>query len=196
MEGKTPINFYRALWHSMTGAVVFVIVYFGYGAPRHADVWLLSIALFLLALIDVVRFTTRKGDELFWRHLGFLAGDREKKGPTTSLYYAFSLLICAILYPKEAVLGAIICIALGDPVAMIVGKRYGRIRFRKKSIEGSLAGFLVCVPAIYLATSSMRVAVIGAFAGALIEFLPLPVDDNLTVPLFSGAVMTLLVVYW
>ncbi len=195
MDGRPPINYYRSLWHSLTGAVVFVFVLFGHGAPWHADLWLLSIALFLLALIDVVRFTTKKGDELFWRHLGFLAGDREKTGPTTSLYYALSLLLCAVLYPKEAVLGAIICIAIGDPVAMIVGKRYGRIRLRKKSIEGSLAGFLVCVPAIYLATSSMRVAVVGSFAGALIEFLPLPVDDNLTVPLFSGAVMTLLIMY-
>ncbi|MCU0640093.1 MAG: SEC59/DGK1/VTE5 family protein [Candidatus Krumholzibacteria bacterium] len=195
MESKAPINFYRAIWHSMTGAVVFVIVWFGHGAPRHADVWLLAIALFLLALIDVVRFTTEKGRELFWRHLGFLAGDREKKGPTTSLYYAFSLLLCAILYPKEAVLGAIVCIALGDPAAMIVGKRFGRIRLGKKSIEGSLAGFLVCVPAIFLVTQSWHVAVLGSLAGSLIEFIPLPVDDNLTVPLFSGAVMAILIMY-
>lgn len=195
MEAGSPINFYRALWHSMTGAVVFVIVYFGHGTPRYADVWLLSIALFLLALIDLVRFTTRKGDELFWRHLGFLAGDRERRGPATSLYYALSLLVCAILFPKEAVLGAIVCIALGDPVAMMIGKKFGRIRLKRKSIEGSLAGFIVCVPVIFLATSSWKIAVFGSLAGSLIEFLPLPFDDNLTVPLFSGAVMALLIMY-
>ena len=179
----------------MTGVFVFVFVWFGHGAPRYADVWLLSIALFLLALIDVVRFTTRKGDELFWRHLGFLAGDREKKGPATSLYYALSLLICAILFPKEAVLGAIVCIALGDPVAMIIGKKFGRIRLKRKSIEGSLAGFVVCVPVIFLVTSSWKIAAFGSLAGSLIELLPLPFDDNLTVPLFSGAVMALLIMY-
>jgi len=195
MNQNCSINYYRSLWHFLTGAVVFVIVYFGHGAPRYGDVWLLSIALFLLALIDVVRFTTRKGDELFWRHLGFLAGHREKRGPATSLYYALSLLICAVLFPKEAVLGAIVCIALGDPVAMIIGKKFGRIRLKRKSIEGSFAGFIVCIPVIFLVTSSWRVAVFGSLAGSLIEFLPLPFDDNLTVPLFSGAVMALLIMY-
>lgn len=194
-DGRPSINYYRSLWHFLTGVFVFAFVWFGHGPPRHADVWLLSIALFLLALIDVVRFTTRKGDELFWRHLGFLAGDRERKGPATSLYYALSLLVCAILFPKEAVLGAIVCIALGDPVAMMIGKRFGRIRLKRKSIEGSLAGFVVCVPVIFLVTSSWRVAFFGSLAGSLIELLPLPLDDNLTVPLFSGAIMALVMMY-
>jgi len=78
---------------------------------------------------------------------------------------------------------------------MIIGKKFGRIRLKRKSIEGSFAGFIVCIPVIFLVTSSWRVAVFGSLAGSLIEFLPLPFDDNLTVPLFSGAVMALLIMY-
>jgi len=31
----------------------------------------------------------------------------------------------------------------------------------------------------------------GAFAAMFIELLPIPIDDNLSVPLFAGTIMTI-----
>ena len=79
----------------------------------------------------------------------------------------------------------------------MVGSRVPGPRIAGKSPFGTLS-FLV----VGLATAAVLVAVdvleyhwalgVGAAVAALMELLPLRIDDNLTVPLISGAAITLL----
>ena len=82
--------------------------------------------------------------------------------------------------------------------------RYGRLRVRAlgqrpggKSVEGTLAFLGVSAAAatglwaagVY---GTLWPALVGAAVAAIVEFLPIPVEDNVTVPLASAAVMWLL----
>jgi diacylglycerol kinase (CTP) len=110
--------------------------------------------------------------------------------------YAIAVLLTILTVPKPAALVAIYTLAVADPLAAVVGIRYGRRRLaHNRTLEGSLAFLaatlmiVVCVlawgtdgPGLAIAAASGAIAV----AAAGFELLPLRLDDNLTIPLFVG----------
>jgi dolichol kinase len=84
----------------------------------------------------------------------------------------------------------------GDAAATLVGVKWGRIKLGQRSLEGSIAFFLICLIVglglLRVLMLNLNIVLIGALAAALIELLPLPFDDNLTVPIFSALVMSLI----
>lgn len=72
----------------------------------------------------------------------------------------------------------------------MVGRRIGRTHATKrKTLEGFAAGLTVSFLVASLLISPI-IALIGATGGMLMELLDVP-DDNLTMPIFAGALMTL-----
>lgn len=133
---------------------------------------------------------------LFFRYLSILLRSHEKEGAITgATYYITATLISIYVYDKSVAIACLFFIALGDTAAALVGSRWGRIKLiGDKSLEGSSACFIVCVTtAIFM--SNPLIGIIGAFIATLVELLPLRINDNLTVPLISGAVMQLMVTY-
>jgi dolichol kinase len=77
--------------------------------------------------------------------------------------------------------------------AAIFGRKFGRtaLPFNKgKKVEGSLSGWFFAFLGSLIFIDPLR-ALIGATVGILVECLPLPVNDNLIIPLTSGLVLTL-----
>jgi len=110
------------------------------------------------------------------------------------LFYACGIIAPLILFPEPASFVSIAVLTLGDSSASIVGSTIGKINLpfnRKKSLEGTLAGFFMAFLGSSLFVSFDKAAV-AALAGTALEALPTPLDDNLTVPLFSGLILTLL----
>jgi dolichol kinase len=108
-------------------------------------------------------------------------------------------LFCIIFFSKSVAITALVFLTYGDAMATIIGKKYGKIRFFKgKSLIGTGSFFLTCVllgiimrflPGIYL---TFPVILIGAFVAAIVELLPIPLDDNLTVAPIACVVMEIL----
>jgi len=185
------VNYHRKLWHFLSGAVVVAaLVIF-----EPSKIWAIGVlvaALALMVTIDLARFFSRRGKKFFWRYLGFLTSEKEKRGPTTSLYYAASLLLCVLVFPVYAAIGGVISLAAGDPVAAMVGRRFGRLRIGGKSVEGGLANAVTAFCLILVFVRSVPVAAAGALAGSVAEMLDIPyLDDNITVPLAAGGAMVL-----
>jgi glycerol-3-phosphate acyltransferase PlsY len=95
------------------------------------------------------------------------------------------------IFPKEIAVISLIYMCIGDTVAGLVGRKYGKMKFYDKTIEGSLAGLIVCLLSGYLVQISLPLIVVfsGAFAAMFIELLPISIDDNISVPLFAGTIM-------
>lgn len=143
------------------------------------DVTLRVVFLALLIFIFLEYFRVKRG----WL-FGFerLAREDEKKGVGAHIYFTLSALIIIAFFPKEIALGAILSFAFGDASAAIVGKSFGKRRILSKTLEGSLAYFIVSslVLLFFLPTS---LAVLSSFIGALAELLELPPNDNFSAPL-------------
>jgi dolichol kinase len=167
-------------------------------------VWLVSssTAFGVLGLIgsiwitgDALRLIIPSWNEKLSRIFNPVIRQKEKKKSLTgSSYLLLSSFLSVAFYPKPIAVLALTFLILGDTAAALVGSRWGRISlFPGKSLEGSLACLGACL-AIGLALDLVPFwkVLIGAVVAAAAEALPFGPDDNLTMPLTSGAVMTLL----
>ncbi len=102
-----------------------------------------------------------------------------------------------LLFPARAAMAGILYGGLADAAAAVVGRAFGRTRIRGgRTVEGSTAFYITALAiGIVVARLSTPTAALTALALALVELLPLPVDDNLFLPLL-GALLTWLAAAW
>jgi dolichol kinase len=114
-----------------------------------------------------------------------------------------SAALCAALFAEPVAAAALVMVMVGDGAAAVVGRRYGRHRYpfgaAAKSLEGSAALFLTALAATlplvllgppYAPLAPLQLG-LGALAATVVEALPVPVNDNVRVPLAAGLAMTL-----
>ena len=113
-----------------------------------------------------------------------------------STYLLLAGLLAVEIFPQPIAAAAVGFTVLGDGVAALVGRAWGRPRLFGKSLEGTAAGLAACLGwAAFLQTAGFvawPVALTGALVASLVEVLPIPLDDNLGVTLFAGYSMKLL----
>ena len=167
-------------------------------------VYLAGFAAAALAAAEAVRLIVPAVNVRLIAVLGPFLKPREKRSPTAATWLALTSFFVLFLFGREIAALALLYTALGDPAAGVIGTRYGRLRVSvlgrrlgAKSVEGTLA-FLAAATAAAVGVWAAGVygtlwpALAGAAVAALVEFLPVPVEDNVTVPLASAAVMWLL----
>jgi len=115
-------------------------------------------------------------------------------------FFIIGLFIVVALFPKPLAILAILCLALGDPAACIVGIKFGKdlLLNGKKSLQGSLACFTVCtilttvVLHAYQVSSDylLLISLIGGLTATAAElFTPKKLDDNFAIPVITATVL-------
>ena len=110
------------------------------------------------------------------------------------LYFAIGILITLLLFPAPVNSAAIAIFALGDSTASLFGGVISKkpLPFNKgKTLEGSLFGFFFAFLAGSVFVSPV-LSLIGATVAAIVESLPLPVNDNILIPLCTGLALMLI----
>ncbi len=113
---------------------------------------------------------------------------------TAPIFFALGIVFSLILFPGATGYASIAILTLGDGFANIFGRRFGSVTFplnKGKNVEGSIFGFLFASVGAMIFVDPVK-AFVGAAVGMLIECLPLPISDNLAIPLASGLVLTLI----
>lgn len=106
-----------------------------------------------------------------------------------------SACVVIVLFEPPVAAAAMVIGLVGDAAAALVGRRFGRrpLGSRGKSVEGTIAFAVTAFPAAAfvpgLSLLSLAAAVIVA---ALVEGFGTPINDNLSVPMAAGIVLTLL----
>jgi dolichol kinase len=148
-----------------------------------------------MILIDIARLR----QWLFWkafarRIFSPMIRQHEMAGDFTgATYILLSVCLTVALYDKPIAIAAMAFIIVGDTLAALVGRRFGRHKFGNKSVEGSLACLAgTVIVAVLMPDLPMGIRLLGAVVATIVEALPLSIDDNITVPILSGLSMTLL----
>jgi dolichol kinase len=136
---------------------------------------------------------------------GPIARDHERYRINSATWYGTSLLVLALTaYGPAGVLG-LLALAVGDPVAGIVGRSYGRTRlYGGKSLEGSAAFaasaallcfvYLLAFPPVGLGIGwRLLAALVAGVTGAVVELLSTRLEDNFTIPVLTAWVSLLFV---
>ena len=114
-------------------------------------------------------------------------------------YVLLSATICIVLFPKIIAITGFSVLIISDTASALYGRRFGKRKFLRKSVEGSSAFFvtamLVVLAVAQLAGAPWEFIVAGAVASLVATVVEAvshgggSVDDNLTIPAAFGAVM-------
>jgi len=183
----------RGAFHATVGLAVAIALAF---LPRFAGLVALAAITAAFLFFDVARLYIPSLNRLFLRWFRPFVRPREGTGITSASYFIVACLIAALAFPWHIAVTAILFLALGDPAATVVGLWKGRIGMWGRTLEGHAACFIVCGLVAVVAASvwqdlTLPVAIVGAAAATLLQALPLPLNDNLTIPLGSAVVMRL-----
>ncbi len=146
-------------------------------------------------LIDISRLRDWKLWHLLRRLILPVIRESEELGNFTGATYilATAALTIALFSPAVAIL-SLCYIIVGDPASALIGRRFGIHKFKNRSFEGSLAFLVACLMIMFIVPDiSLTVRIIGALVATITEALSFNIDDNATVPLVSGTVMTILI---
>lgn len=114
---------------------------------------------------------------------------------TNPLYFGLGIMLTLLLFPIPASSAAIAIFALGDSVASVFGGRISKEPFlfnKDKTWEGTLSGFFFAFLAALFFVSP-PLAAFGAAVAMIFEYLPLPLNDNLVIPIFTGFILSIIV---
>lgn len=158
------------------------------------------IPLFLLFLLgDVLRAKSAYFRTLIDHTMAFMMRDFELVPNKLIINGATWVLLGAVLtfsiFPKDIALAAFSILILGDAFAAIIGRLYGKTPLGNtgKSVEGSLAFvFFSCLVYPLVPNLDFSPLLFTILIAAVVEALPLPLDDNIRIPLVAGSVLWLL----
>ncbi len=184
----------RALFHICCGLSIPVASLF---LPEIILLVALGVITSIFIAFDLTRLRVPAINRWFLWFFKPLTREKEVAHPTGSSYMLLAALIAFLSFPGDIAALALSFLAVGDPAATIVGKRIGRRKLWGKSLEGSAACLISCVAIGFVfrhfgLNITPLAILVGSVCATIMEAIPLPINDNLTMPLFAGAVMTII----
>jgi dolichol kinase len=183
----------RKIFHLFS--LLYALLY--WQAGRGTSLKILCAAWAALAVLEAVRLRNPGFNQKLIKLFGGIHRPKEMNRPSGILWTLAGAILTIFFIPHpDIVLAALGYLAVGDAAASLVGKTWGVTRVGDKSLEGSLACFIACwaVGAFCLTPAHFGrpEIVIGALLATIAEALPLPLDDNLWIPLIPAAALTLM----
>lgn len=189
-----PTNYRRSLLHVASGAfAVFSIEVLPWPV-------LLGIAVAWAAFAwscEVSRRLSPRINALLMKVFGPVAHEHESHRVNSATWYATALLLLALTHEPLWCVAGVAVLGVGDPLAGLIGRRFGKIRLMHgRSLEGTAAFFVsgtLVTFALFVAFHGVGVgpalllAAAAGLAGAIAELVSLRVDDNFSIPLSAAA---------
>ncbi len=194
--GRQPTHLHlsRRLFHMVAASLFPLVALF---MERDLLLALLVGSTMVFVVGDITRLYWKPLGTLFQRLFRPLLREREGNRVTGASYLLLGTLAAFALLPRDVAILAVLFIALGDPVAALVGIGSPGPRVFGKSPWGTGAMIATClsVAGVFHWVGAISLGwpvAVGAVVAGVTELLPLPLDDNLWVPLAAGIAMVLL----
>ncbi len=163
----------------------------------------LAVLTVILLILDFLKARYRPFKSFTMRIFGKVLRKNELEGGmTASTIVVASAAFTIFIFREEIAVVALLYLSLGDSVAALAGKHFGRIRLvGQRTLEGSLAAFNACLLvslfALWVSPSfgwyfTPVTLLVGSLVATLSELFYLPLDDNFRIPVFAGLAMELI----
>lgn len=199
LKRRSDIHYARKCWH-MLGVSLMALVYQFTSA---------STALILLGLLwivavplDIARQRNPQLNQLLLRSFKPIMREYELNRLAGTSYLLTGVALIVILFPHDVVMLSLLFLALADPIASVVGIKFGKDKiFGHKSLQGSFAAFVICAALTFaylyahalLLDRILVVSLLGGVIGCVAELVPIAkIDDNFTMPVVSATSLWIL----
>lgn len=190
-----PANLTRSLFH-MTGGL-FALATIELLGTRPALVAVSGVIMVSAWAAETARRLSPTVNEGLMWVFGPVAHGHEREEVNSATWYATALFLLALFMPVAACAVAVVVLGFGDPMAAIIGRRWGHTRlWSGRSLEGSFAFVVTGTIAAFAALRAFHpevavaeaalLALVGAFAGAVAELTARRVDDNFAIPVVAA----------
>ncbi|MEA3378748.1 MAG: hypothetical protein U9Q69_03850 [Nanoarchaeota archaeon] len=186
MKKITALEWRRQLFHALFGIGLVITIYY-----KILNLQILLIILLSGLLVSIIS-RHHKLPFVSWLLKKF---DRPKSifpGEGAFFLILGSVLVLAV-FPKYISLASLLILALGDSMAHLIGKSFGKTKFANKTLMGTLAGiitgFLGALIFVSPITALLGSGVAMLFEAFEIRILGFKIDDNLFIPVVSSIIM-------
>ncbi len=194
-----PTNWSRSILHVSSGV-------FGVFCLEVAPHWLVLAVAGAWAVFcwtcEIARRRSPRINALLMKAFAPVAHEHETYKVNSATWYATALILLAATNQMLWGIAGLAVLAIGDPVAGFIGRRWGRTRLlHGRTLEGTFAFFVsatvvtatlfMVLHAVTPGTAFALAAAAGA-CGAIAELISLRVDDNFSIPLSAAAGVALM----
>lgn len=200
IDRNYKVEYIRKAIHQFS-MLIPVIYYF---TPRELAIKILILLTLGFVTVDIARYYNPEAQKLFYKLFGPILRQHERDHKAKNLNGAtwvfISALVCVVIFPKFIVINSFAILILSDASAAVFGRKFGRHKFFKKSLEGTVAFIIAAIPVVFLApkvqnsTGEYLITMFSAIIGGIMEAasINLKIDDNLLIPLSIGTTMWIL----
>ena len=192
---QLPRRFFHCLSGLICGTIYMLLL------SHKQAIYILGGAASIFYILEQIRINYPNQPGLNIINKYFLRAEEHLK-ESAAIPYLMALLLTIITFPKSIALTAIFTLAIADPLSAIIGIKYGKHRIVEgKSLEGSAAFLVSTMVVCFLIFISIpgnnfwpvlaNAFFLGLF-GSAFEMIPLKLDDNLTIPLFTATILWIL----
>lgn len=200
LASRENMQWARKVSHTSLGLLfLYVFVYSGWSKTV---LWTLAGGFILWAFVlETARHLNPRVNEWVCRYFRPIMREREKTKINSAMFFIVSMVIVYFVFPIEVTMLTMLFLAVGDPLAGIVGVYWGKRKLSPHvSLEGSLACFTACAAlaalcagVLFSTTLSLLpllvFSLISGLIGALTESSFKKLDDNLVMPLLSAPLL-------
>jgi dolichol kinase len=191
-----PTNYARNIYHVSNSLLAMMILLFI--TEAQAFVLTAGIMLFAWTLEIFRRIIPALNDFLMWL-LARFAHPHEAWRVNSATWFATAMFILASMWDLQVASAAVVVLGFGDPIAAIVGRRYGRVQLvNGRTVAGTMAFVGLATLMVWLwlmvawsctAGTAFCWALSAAIPGATAELFSRRIDDNLSIPVAAGVGM-------
>ncbi len=187
-------NFQTHWWRVATRpfAILFIIFYIIY--TQTVALMIIGIVAVIFIALDITRFLHKQTNELLTVRIKSIFRKNEAKKFSSMTIFLVATFISILLFEKAIAITALVFLIFGDIFSKIFGLAFGRHKIFQKTLEGTLAYFgcmFICGYILYTTLNiPLFILILGGISAPLVELFSFQLNDNFTVSLISGSIMT------
>tara|TARA_S200000501_G_scaffold339840_1_gene347851 strand:+ start:47846 stop:48439 length:594 start_codon:yes stop_codon:yes gene_type:complete len=188
---KLPLNeIFRKVLHLFSSVIP--IGYYFFPKEKIAILFILLILIIIATILELFRVKVSWIKIFFSKNLQFMMRPQERDGLTTgATWLLIGSFITISFFPIEYAIPALLFLTIGDTFAAIIGLIFPLIQIGHKTLSGSISGFTISLIFVIFMMKDVapNILVLGCFSAMIAECAPIPINDNLTIPIVSGFMM-------
>ncbi len=191
---RSEIHLTRKLWHMGTGLAGLSVYNQLELEARQMGMFLLILGISALA-VEFARLNFSAINTIVLKFMKPFMRESERNSLSGFPFYALGAAISLLLFSEKIAILSILFLIFSDPISSFFGILYGKDKvIANKSVQGCVAGFLVCYSLTFLYGSYfykpgidlLLFSIIAGAIGTISELCSVVIDDNLTIPVLSG----------
>ncbi|MFW9771553.1 MAG: glycerol-3-phosphate acyltransferase [Candidatus Thorarchaeota archaeon] len=181
-------------WRTATRPFAVLFILFYVFLSKGIAITIIGIVGLCFIILDITRFIHKQTNLLITTKVkAFFRKGEEKKFSSMTLFLVAAF-ITMLLFDESIAITALIFLIFGDIFSKIFGLAFGRHTIFEKTLEGTLAYYgAVLITGFFLFTTlhiHPAILIIGGISAPLVELFSFQLNDNFTVSLICGTIMT------